>query len=131
MDEHVPTAFGAVVSEQRYEVPESSIADTPKVWGPYFLGAYDLANLRDSGALFVRKVSQFVDPNIVNLLPVRKANEIPYIQWPREVKISPKVDWDKRIHEWMEKAKKDKAVKEKVKEEEEQEVKDHAKAKQS
>ena len=108
MDEHVPTAFGAYPTEQRYEVPESSIADEPKVWGPYFLGVYDLGNLKDSGALFVRKVSTFLDPNIVHLLPVDHVDELPNIRWPKEVKLSPLPDWEKRIQELIEKKRKEK-----------------------
>lgn len=112
MDEHVPTAFGAFVSEQRYEVPESSIADEPKVWGPYFLGVYDIGSIKDSGALFVRKVSIFLDPNIVNLLPVMHSSDLPSIRWPAEVKVSPLPNWEKRIKELIEKAKEIKAKKE-------------------
>lgn len=33
MDEHTPSAFGWFPVEQRYEVPDSSVADQPKVWG--------------------------------------------------------------------------------------------------
>jgi hypothetical protein len=106
MDEHVPTAFGAYATQQRYEVPKSSIADEPKVWGPYFLGIYDLANLKQSGALFVRKVSVTVDHNIVNLLPVNHVDELPDISWPHEVKLSPLPDWEKRIKEAIEKRRK-------------------------
>ena len=41
MDENRPDAFGNVVDEQRYDVPDSSTeVDTPKSWGPYFLGVY-------------------------------------------------------------------------------------------
>lgn len=112
MDEHVPTAFGAYVSEQRYEVPESSIVDEPKVWGPYFLGVYDIGSIKDSGALFVRKVSVFLDPNIVNLLPVMHSSDLPSIRWPAEVKVSPLPNWEKRIKEAIEKAKERKAKKE-------------------
>lgn len=108
MDEHVPTAFGAYPTTQRYEVPESSIAEEPKVWGPYFVGVYDIANLKQSGALFVRKVSTFVEPNIVNLLPVDSIDELPDISWPHEVKLSPLPDWEARIRELMEKRRKEK-----------------------
>jgi Core-2/I-Branching enzyme len=65
MDEHAPSAFGVVTLVQHYEVAESSIADSSKPWGPYFLGLYDLRSIRSSGALFIRKVSQFVEPNII------------------------------------------------------------------
>lgn len=56
MDEHCPTSQGYFPQNQRYEVPESSRAEQPKTWGPYFLGIYDLANIKRSGALFIRKV---------------------------------------------------------------------------
>jgi hypothetical protein len=95
MDEHMPTAFGNLPTEQRYEVPESSLADNPKVWGPYFLGVYDLSNIKESGALFIRKVSVYVDRNIVDLLPVQDMNDLPSIQWPEELKISPSPNWEK------------------------------------
>jgi len=108
MDEHVPTAFGVYSTDQRYEVPESSIADEPKVWGPYFLGVYDIGNIKRSGALFVRKVSVYVDPNIVKLLPVSHIDELPDIEWPHEVKLSPKPDWEQRIKELIEKKRKEK-----------------------
>jgi len=54
----------------------------------------DLANIKDTGALFVRKVSKGVDPNLINILPVTCSDELPYIQWPAEVKISEKMDWE-------------------------------------
>ncbi|KAL3933035.1 MAG: hypothetical protein SGARI_003808, partial [Bacillariaceae sp.] len=69
MDEHVPSSSGWFPSEQRYEVPESSGVEQPRPWGPYFLGVYDLANIRDSGALFIRKVSSIIDYNMYNVLP--------------------------------------------------------------
>jgi hypothetical protein len=46
MDEHYPTAFGAFPVTQRYDVPASARLDPPRVWGPYFLGVYDLAAIR-------------------------------------------------------------------------------------
>lgn len=95
MDEHMPTAFGNLPTEQRYEVPESSLVDEPKVWGPYFLGVYDLSNIKESGALFIRKVSVYVDRNIVDLLPVQDTNDLPSIQWPEELKISPSPNKEK------------------------------------
>jgi len=100
MDEHVPTAFGYYPTQQRYEVPESSLADQPKPWGPYFLGVYDLADIIDSGALYVRKTSVHVDPNLVRLLPVSNTSELPYIEWPNEVQISPVPNWTKKIEEF-------------------------------
>jgi hypothetical protein len=38
MDEHVPTSSGYYPTVQRYEVPTSSGVDSPRIWGPYFLG---------------------------------------------------------------------------------------------
>lgn len=93
MDEHVPTAFGYFPVDQRYEVPESSLADQPKPWGPYFLGVYDLYDIRASGALYARKISAHVDPNLVDLLPVSSIQELPSIRWPDEVRISAKPNW--------------------------------------
>ena len=117
MDEHYPTAFGLYPKDQRYDVPESSLADRPRIWGPYFLGIYDLAKIIDSGALFVRKVSVTVDPNIVRLLPVRDWSELPYIEWPNECKLTEKPDWNKKKAELMKKYK-EKEQKKKKKEEE-------------
>ena len=50
MDEHYPWSN----FQQRYVSPEGA---SSRAWGPYFLGAYDLANIKKSQALFVRKVS--------------------------------------------------------------------------
>jgi hypothetical protein len=105
MDEHVPTAFGYLWQQQRYEVSPTDgtgTIDVPRPWGPYYLGVYDLANIVGSGALFIRKVSMDVDPNMIHLLPVHHRNEIPYIQWPNHVTVSPKPDWDAWIREVME-----------------------------
>jgi hypothetical protein len=38
MDEHVPSSSGYFPKEQRYDVPHSSGVETPRPWGPYFLG---------------------------------------------------------------------------------------------
>lgn len=95
MDEHVPSAFGYFPEEQRYNVPPGSDVEQPRPWGPYFLGVYDLANVRDSGALFVRKLSKLVDHNMVRIFPVNQKEEIPDISWPRHVEISEKPDWEK------------------------------------
>mmetsp|Transcript_16307 Transcript_16307/g.23923 ORF Transcript_16307/g.23923 Transcript_16307/m.23923 type:complete len:524 (-) Transcript_16307:499-2070(-) len=115
MDEHVPSAFGYFNNQQRYEVPKSSEADEPKVWGPYFLGIYDLGDIVDSGALFIRKVSVNVDPNIVYMFPVSRESDIPYIRWPNELQISEKPNWERIKQEMMKKAKEEeeKKVKEK------------------
>jgi hypothetical protein len=96
MDEQSPSAFGFYQSKQRYEVSSSSIADHPKPWGPYFLGVYDLADVKHSGALFVRKVSVFVDPNIVNMLPVESLDFLPDIKW-FNIKISATRDWEREL----------------------------------
>ena len=56
--------------------------------GPYYLGTYDLGNIKDSGALFIRKVAKELDPYLFSLLPVSNKDEIPDIYWPREVRLS-------------------------------------------
>jgi hypothetical protein len=95
MDENIPDAFGNVVNDQRYQVPDSAIhVDIPREWGPYYLGVYDLGRIKDSGALFVRKLSRSIDPNLHDLLPVTKPEHIPFIRWPSEVKISEKINWE-------------------------------------
>ena len=95
MDEQGPSAFGFFPTKQRYEVPDSSIADHPKIWGPFFLGVYDLADIKHSGALFVRKVSVFVDSNIVRMLPVESLDLLPNIEWTY-IRLSEVPDWEKR-----------------------------------
>ncbi|GKY97175.1 hypothetical protein MPSEU_000675900 [Mayamaea pseudoterrestris] len=95
MDEHVPSAFGRVPLNQRYEVPNDTNVDQPRPWGPYFLGVYDLAGVRDSGALFLRKVSSLVDHNMVNLFPVKHSSLIPNISWPFHVELSGKPNWER------------------------------------
>jgi hypothetical protein len=95
MDEHAPSAFGYFPVDQRYSVPNASKVEQPRPWGPYFLGVYDLAGVRDSGALFVRKVSSKVDHNMIHLFPVNHSNQIPYISWPDHVEVSEKPDWEK------------------------------------
>jgi hypothetical protein len=95
MDENLPDAFGNVVNNQKYQVPDSAWdVDLPKEWGPYYLGVYDLGNIKDSGALFIRKVSRSIDHNLYHLLPVTDPEQIPAIMWPPEVKISSKIDWE-------------------------------------
>jgi Core-2/I-Branching enzyme len=94
MDEHVPTAFGRLWTRQRYDVSNASLADKPRPWGPYFLGVYDLAAVRASGALFARKISREVDHNLLSIFPVDRKEDIPNIDWPvHEVVLSPKPDW--------------------------------------
>ncbi len=97
MDEHVPNSKGWYPSEQRYEVTKSSGIEQPKPWGPYFLGVYDLLNIRESGALFVRKVATAIDHNLFEILPVDRPEDIPPIGWPREVDLSPKPNWQKKM----------------------------------
>lgn len=110
MDEHVPTAFGYLWRNQRYDVPHDESkekgpdgppqVDQPRVWGPYYLGVYDLAAIRKSGALFIRKVSDQVDENLLRLLPVERPEDIPFIDWPtREVTLTPKPNWQKLLNE--------------------------------
>jgi len=73
-------------------------------WGPYFLGVYDLGSIKDSGALFARKVSWTVDNNLVQMLPVKLTygrkqgklewDELPDIRWPElSVKIKDPFVW--------------------------------------
>jgi Core-2/I-Branching enzyme len=108
MDEHVPSSRGYFVTDQKYEV--SWYASTegqvpqPRPWGPYYLGVYDLAGIRESGALFIRKVSMHVDDNLFRIFPVDDASDIPDIGWPREVAIGSKPDWEKRKAELIAKA---------------------------
>ena len=102
MDEHVPSAFGYFWTQQRYNVPEISSAEQTRPWGPYYLGVYDLANIRASGALFVRKISSAIDANLLPLLPVKRREDIPPIQWPLEVSITPKPDWSEKVRQLYE-----------------------------
>ena len=53
-----------------------------------------MADIRKSGALFIRKVSKEIDPNIFHLLPVNNREEIPNIEWPNHVKISWKINFE-------------------------------------
>ena len=111
MDEHVPTAFGVVPLRQHYEVPQSSEVDQPKPWGPYFLGVYDLRSIRRTGALYIRKVSQFVEPNLYTILPAATVEQIPELFWPHEVKVSEKVDWIQRMKDLRQKILEEEAAK--------------------
>ena len=84
-----------------YDIPpkygeETDGEESARSWGPYFLGVYDFGDIRDSGALFIRKVSWIVDKKLVNLLPVVKSrrdmssdiyaawewDELPDFRWP-------------------------------------------------
>ena len=128
MDEHSPNSKGVFPTGQRYDVPASIGIDIPRPWGPYYLGVYDLAAIRDSGALFIRKVATAIDPNLFRMLPVPLPEEIPRISWPNEVKIIDKPDWPKKLAElkqkYQEKKKKEQeAVQEKKKADKEGTVK--------
>jgi hypothetical protein len=107
MDEHMPTSYGKFWEYQRYQVPDSSLyrLEQPKVWGPYFLGVYDLGDVRESGALFVRKVSALLDPNMVHLLPVDRVTDIPNVHWPfrfgvGEISLTDAPDWQAEKQQW-------------------------------
>jgi hypothetical protein len=58
---------------------------------------YDLSNIRESGALFVRKVASAIDPNMYKLLPVEDPVQIPPIEWPKEVQVSMVPNWEKML----------------------------------
>eukprot|EP00579_Thalassiosira_antarctica_P001020 CAMPEP_0201875888 /NCGR_PEP_ID=MMETSP0902-20130614/7737_1 /ASSEMBLY_ACC=CAM_ASM_000551 /TAXON_ID=420261 /ORGANISM="Thalassiosira antarctica, Strain CCMP982" /LENGTH=487 /DNA_ID=CAMNT_0048403031 /DNA_START=113 /DNA_END=1574 /DNA_ORIENTATION=- len=114
MDENAPNAWGEYTSSNPlYDIPtkfgKATGGEGPaKPWGPYFLGTYDLGSIRDSGALFVRKVSWAVDNNLVRMLPVKSTSgrkdgklewdELPDIRWPAElgVKIKDPFVWKKK-----------------------------------
>lgn len=96
MDENLPNAWGTYTSsDSLYDIPPkfedaTNGEGSARPWGPYFLGTYDLGAIRDSGALFIRKVSSTVDENLVNMLPVKKPsgdrlewNVLPEIRWPK------------------------------------------------
>jgi Core-2/I-Branching enzyme len=106
MDEHFPSSNGVFPELQRYRVPDKFVSETileqPRSWGPYFLGVYDLSAIRESGALFARKISALVDPNLVRLLPVTSPEQIPNIHWPYLVEISDKPDWEEEKKMWIE-----------------------------
>jgi hypothetical protein len=56
-----------------------------------------LNNIRESGALFVRKVAKVIDPNIYKILPVDDPTQIPPIEWPKEVQVSAVPNWEKMV----------------------------------
>jgi Core-2/I-Branching enzyme len=109
MDERIPSPLrGYFPKHPRYEVPPSPLLlpggldmpPQPHTWGPYYLGVYDLADIVDSGALFLRKVSSLIDPNLFVLLPVNTRQEIPRIQWPSAgIQVSAVPNWkeEKRL----------------------------------
>ncbi|KAK1739001.1 core-2/I-branching enzyme [Skeletonema marinoi] len=100
MDENTPNAWDKWTSSNSlYDIPPKfkSVTDgegPAKPWGPYFLGIYDLGDIKDSGALFIRKVSWSVDENLVRMLPVVLSEReeegmllewdvLPDIRWPK------------------------------------------------
>ena len=68
------------------------------------ISTYDLNNIRLSGALYVRKVAQAIDPNMYIILPVDRPEQIPPISWPSDVKIGPVPDWEKTVAQLRKKA---------------------------
>ena len=95
MDENLPNAWGKYTSsDSLYDIPPkfkdaTNGEGSARPWGPYFLGTYDLGAIKDSGALFIRKVSSTVDKNLVNMLPLEKPSDdrlewdiLPDIRWP-------------------------------------------------
>ena len=99
MDENAPNAWDEWTrSDSFYDIPPKFTKVTDgegpsKPWGPYFLGLYDLGGIKESGAIFIRKVSWSVDENLVRLLPVVLGNDemreglsewdvLPDFQWP-------------------------------------------------
>ena len=115
MDEKYPSPLRDYYpTHPRYEVPQNmstklyqwkhnlQLPPEPHIWGPYYLGIYDLAAIRDSGALFLRKVSRHVDPNLNILLPVDAPYQIPPIGWPAGgVQASVVPDWESEKHALM------------------------------
>lgn len=95
MDENNPNPRGKYTSnDPLYDIPPkfgnaTNGEGAAKPWGPYFLGVYDLGSIKDSGALFVRKVSRTVDENLVRMLPIERKGEmsewdmLPDIRWPK------------------------------------------------
>ena len=69
---------------------------------------YDLNNIRESGALYIRKVARVIDPNMYNILPVDLPHQIPPISWPSDVKICSVPDWQKTLAELKKQAAKEK-----------------------
>jgi len=87
MDEHSPSAFGDLPNTQRYKAIEGV---EPRAWGPYFLGIYDIKDIKDSGALFIRKVSREVEPNIYLIFPKQTREHIdalPDISWSKNINL--------------------------------------------
>ena len=94
MDEHGPimeayTGNLLLSTKQRYKVLNNNENDNDtihvKPWGPYYLGIYDLQSIRQSGSLYIRKVSSLVDENLYRVLPVSNfIQDVPIIGWPRQ-----------------------------------------------
>ena len=70
---------------------------------PSLVGSvYDLANILDHGALYIRKVSSLIDHNLFEILPVDNPQRVPPISWPKEVRVSPVPDWGRKLKEYRE-----------------------------
>ena len=85
MDEHAPDCKGYLPDTQRMVAMEGV---EPRVWGPYFLGIYDLKDVVESGALWIRKVSSVVEGNLYKVFPCESREEIeslPLISWDPNV----------------------------------------------
>lgn len=82
MDEHYPWSS----SRQHYTSTDLDRKERP--WGPYYLGVYDLADIRASGAIFIRKTSPQVDANIYDILPVNAHADVPPITWPSHARLA-------------------------------------------
>jgi len=120
MDEHVPKILsGWYPTDSHYDPTKSSNIAPSRIWGPYYLGIYDLHNIKKSGALFIRKVSYDIDKNIYKILPVEKVDDIPDIEWV-ELNISNVPDWEMEKKKLIEKA-----TKRRKKEIEEEEKRNH------
>lgn len=81
MDEHMPGATGVLPDSQRYKAPDGI---EPRVWGPYFLGINDLEKIKSSGAIFFRKISEFVEGNLYKVFPCDRREDVealPDIGW--------------------------------------------------
>ncbi|CAB9507899.1 expressed unknown protein [Seminavis robusta] len=111
MDERIPSPLrGYFPKHPRYEVPQHPppnmiLPPAPHTWGPYYLGTYDLADIADSGALFIRKVSSRIDDNLFHLLPVDSWQQIPRIQWPTAgIQVSAVPNWQDEKRQLMQNA---------------------------
>ncbi|KAJ1445002.1 core-2/I-branching enzyme-domain-containing protein [Pelagophyceae sp. CCMP2097] len=82
MDEHYPWS----AQNQRYVSLDLDKPERP--WGPYYLGAYDLGDVKKMKALFLRKVSVAVDANIFKVLPVSSFADVPDLSWPKHGRLA-------------------------------------------